>query len=43
VRERAEVLTWEWFFREIGNMRARIMEELMAPAPKAEGEEDDAR
>jgi hypothetical protein len=38
-RERAEVLEWEWFFREIASIRARIVEELM-PTPKADGEEE---
>lgn len=41
VRDRAEILTWEWFFREIGGMRARIMEELNAPSPKDDIEPED--
>lgn len=43
VRSRAEMLTWEWFFREIGGIRARLIEEVTAPSPPKgrdeEGEE----
>lgn len=38
VRDRGEILTWEWFFREIAHMRARIVEELTAPTPKDDAE-----
>lgn len=40
VRSRAEMLTWEWFFREIGSIRARIVEELTAPPPGKPGDDD---
>lgn len=40
VRDRAEMLTWEWFFREIGAIRARIVEEMTAPPPGKGGEEE---
>lgn len=40
VRDRAEIITWEWFFREIGGIRARIVEEMTAPAPGKGGEEE---
>lgn len=38
VRDRAEILTWEWFFREIGRVRSAIVEELTAPAPQSTDE-----
>lgn len=40
VRDRGEILTWEWFFSAIGTIRARIVEEMTPEAPKADGEED---
>ena len=39
VRDRAEMLTWEWFFREIGSIRARIVEEMRPTPPEGGGED----
>lgn len=41
VRDRAEMLTWEWFFTEIGGIRARIVEEMTAPTPGKSGETEE--
>lgn len=40
VWSRAEMLTWEWFFREIASIRSRIVEEMMAPPPGKGGEDE---
>lgn len=40
VRDRGEILAWEWFFREIAAIRGRILEELREPAPGKGGDEE---
>lgn len=39
VRSKAEMLTWEWLFREIGGIRSRIVEEMTATTPGKDGED----
>jgi RNA polymerase subunit RPABC4/transcription elongation factor Spt4 len=39
VRNRSEQLKWEQWFIAIGSMRARVLEEIMAPAPQKKTED----
>lgn len=41
VRTRGEILVWHWFFRGIGSIRSRIIEEMTAPAPTKDGGEEE--
>lgn len=38
VRDRGEILMWEWFFSAIGAIRSRIVEELTTPPPASGGD-----